>query len=46
MTVTASSGAANGLDHPAQRRFREAMFYTLTAQTSDIMAATLARVRR
>lgn len=46
MTVAASSGAANGLDHPAQRRFREAMFYTLTAQTGDIMGATLARLTR
>jgi alkylation response protein AidB-like acyl-CoA dehydrogenase len=44
MAVTASSGAANSLDHPAQRRFREAMFYTLIAQTGDIMAATLARL--
>ena len=39
--VAASSGAANALDHPAQRIFREAMFYTLTAQTGDIMGATL-----
>ena len=39
--VAASSGGANALDHPAQRIFREAMFYTLTAQTSDIMGATL-----
>jgi hypothetical protein len=34
--VAASSGGANSLDHPAQRRFREAMFYTLIAQTGDI----------
>jgi alkylation response protein AidB-like acyl-CoA dehydrogenase len=46
MAVAASSGAANSLDHPAQRRFREAMFYTLTAQTTDIMSATLGRLRR
>ena len=39
--VAASSGGANSLDHPAQRIFREAMFYTLTAQTGDIMGATL-----
>ncbi|MDX1934070.1 MAG: acyl-CoA dehydrogenase family protein [Capsulimonadales bacterium] len=44
MTVAAASGGANALDHPAQRRFREAMFYTLTAQTGDIMAATLERL--
>jgi alkylation response protein AidB-like acyl-CoA dehydrogenase len=42
--LTASGGAANSLDHPAQRRFREAMFYTLTAQTADIMGATLLRL--
>jgi alkylation response protein AidB-like acyl-CoA dehydrogenase len=46
MAVAASSGAANSLDHPAQRRFREAMFYTLIAQTTDIMSATLERLRR
>ena len=39
--VAASGGGANSLDHPAQRLFREAMFYTLTAQTTDIQAATL-----
>ncbi|MBC8101552.1 MAG: acyl-CoA/acyl-ACP dehydrogenase [Cytophagales bacterium] len=44
MAVAASGGAANSLEHPAQRRFREAMFYTLTAQTADIMGATLDRV--
>ena len=42
MAVTASSGAANSLNHPAQRLLREAMFYTVIAQTQDIMAATLA----
>ncbi|MEI6431116.1 MAG: acyl-CoA dehydrogenase family protein [bacterium] len=44
MSIAAASGAANSLDHPAQRRMREAMFYTLTAQTSDIMTATLQRI--
>lgn len=44
--VVASSGAANLLDHPAQRIFREAMVYTLTAQTSDLQTATLARLVR
>jgi len=44
--VTASSGAANLLDHPAQRLFREAMVYTLTAQTSDLQTATLTRLVR
>ncbi|GAB4453255.1 MAG: hypothetical protein OHK0029_05720 [Armatimonadaceae bacterium] len=45
MTVAAASGAANSLAHPAQRRFREAMFYTLAQQTSDIMSATLERLQ-
>lgn len=42
--VTASSGAANLLDHPAQRLLREAMFYTIQAQTQEVMDATLARL--
>jgi alkylation response protein AidB-like acyl-CoA dehydrogenase len=44
MAVAASSGAANSLDHPAQRLLREAMFYTVTAQTRDILGATLSRL--
>jgi alkylation response protein AidB-like acyl-CoA dehydrogenase len=44
MTVTAASGIANNRTHPAQRRLREAMFYTLAAQTSEIMSATLDRL--
>ena len=39
--VTAAGGRANSLDSPAQRLFREAMFYTLTAQTPDVQTATL-----
>ena len=39
--VTASSGAANSLDHPAQRLYREALVYTVSAQTLPIMRATL-----
>ncbi len=42
--VAASSGAANSLQHPAQRLFREAMFYTVIAQTQDVMAATVRRL--
>lgn len=42
--VAAASGAANSLDHPAQRLLREAMFYTVIAQTSDVMAATVSRL--
>ena len=44
--VAACGGAANGLDHPAQRLFREAMVYTLVAQTQDLRAATLERLTR
>jgi alkylation response protein AidB-like acyl-CoA dehydrogenase len=44
--VAASSGAANSIDHPAQRVYREALVYTVSAQTSQIMEATLARLVR
>ncbi len=44
--VTAGSGAANTLTHPAQRLLREAMFYTIQAQTQEVMDATLARLER
>ena len=44
--VCANSGAANSLSHPAQRLLREAMFYSIQAQTSDVMAATLERLTR
>jgi alkylation response protein AidB-like acyl-CoA dehydrogenase len=44
--VTASSGAANTRTHPAQRLLREAMFYTIQAQTHEVMDATLARLER
>jgi alkylation response protein AidB-like acyl-CoA dehydrogenase len=46
MTIAAASGAGNSREHPAQRRFREAMFYTLTQQTSDILTATLERLKQ
>jgi alkylation response protein AidB-like acyl-CoA dehydrogenase len=42
--VTASSGAANSVRHPAQRVYREALVYTVSAQTTGIMEATLARI--
>jgi alkylation response protein AidB-like acyl-CoA dehydrogenase len=42
--VTVSSGAANQLDHAAQRIFREAMVYTTTALTGDLQAAVLERL--
>ena len=44
--VAANSGGANNLSHPAQRLYREAMFYTVQAQTQDVMDATLARLER
>lgn len=44
--VTASSGAANSLSHPAQRIYREALVYTVSAQTAPIMEATLNRLTR
>ena len=44
--VTATSGSANSISNPAQRLFREAMFYTVQAQTRDVMDATLERLER
>lgn len=42
--ITASSGAANSLSHPAQRVYREALVYTVSAQTGPVMEATMARL--
>ncbi|MFZ4508816.1 MAG: acyl-CoA dehydrogenase family protein [Fimbriimonas sp.] len=42
--VTASSGAANSLDNRAQRVYREALVYTVSAQTPDVMRATINRL--
>jgi len=44
--ITSVSGSANSLDHPAQRLMREAMFYTIQAQTREVMSATLERLER
>lgn len=44
--VAANSGAANNLCHPAQRYYREAMFYVIQAQTVDVMEVTLSRLER
>lgn len=44
--VAASRGAANTADHDAQRVYREALVYTVSAQTTAIMAATLDRLVR
>lgn len=46
MAVAAASGPANNLTHPAQRRLREAMFYTVYQQTGDIAEAVLDRLVR
>lgn len=42
--ITSSSGAANSINHPAQRLYREALVYTVSAQTPAIMEATLDRL--
>lgn len=42
--ITVSSGAANSLDHAAQRIYREALVFTVSAQTTDIMRATIERL--
>jgi len=44
--ITSSSGASNSVNHPAQRIYREALVYTVSAQTTDIMRATLDRLVR
>lgn len=44
--VASSSGAANSLGHPAQRIVREAIVFTVSAQTGPIMEATLRRLAR
>ncbi len=40
--VAISAGAANSADHPAQRVYRDALVFTVSGQTVDVMAATLA----
>ncbi len=42
--VTCSSGRANSMEHDAQRVYREALVYTVSAQTAEIMEATLNRL--
>lgn len=44
--VVASSGASNSLQHPAQRVYREALVFSVSAQTSSIRDATLERLVR
>lgn len=42
--VITSSGAANSVRHDAQRVYREALVYTVSAQTAPIMEASLQRL--
>ena len=44
--IAVSSGAANFSHHAAQRVYREALVYTVSGQTRDLMAATLERLTR
>ena len=44
--VTSSSGAANTANHPANRVLREAIVFSVSAQTMPIMEATIARLVR
>jgi alkylation response protein AidB-like acyl-CoA dehydrogenase len=42
--VIAGGGAANSLDQPAQRLYREALLYSVTALTPDLQAAAMERL--
>lgn len=42
--IASSSGAANSIKHPAQRVYREALVYTVSAQTPAVMESTLRRL--
>lgn len=42
--IASSSGAANSIHHPAQRVYREALVYTVSAQTPAVMESTLRRL--
>ena len=44
--VVTSSGAGNSLKHPAQRIYREALVFAVSAQTADTMEATLSCLSR
>lgn len=44
--IVASSGASNSLTHPAQRVYREALVFSVSAQTTPIMEETLNRLSR
>lgn len=44
--VISGRGRANLMDHPAQRVYREALAFSVFGQTTDMMAASLARLVR
>ena len=44
--VISGRGGANLMDHPAQRVYREALAFSVFGQTTDVMAATMARLVR
>ncbi|VXD21750.1 Acyl-CoA dehydrogenase family protein [Planktothrix serta PCC 8927] len=43
--VTVSSGAANLNSHSAQRIYREALVFTVSGQTTELMKATLEKIK-
>jgi alkylation response protein AidB-like acyl-CoA dehydrogenase len=42
--IAVSSGAANSIQHPAQRVYREALMFAVFGQTTAVMEATLERL--
>ena len=44
--IASTGGSANATNHPAQRIYREDLVYTVSAQTTPIMEATLQRLTR
>ncbi|MBP0017494.1 MAG: acyl-CoA/acyl-ACP dehydrogenase [Cyanobacteria bacterium SBLK] len=42
--ITVSRGRSNQKDHPAQRIYREALVFSVTAQTNAVMSATLKQI--
>ncbi len=44
--ISVAGGAANDQEHPAQRIYREALMFTVSGQTPQIMAAILSQLTR
>jgi alkylation response protein AidB-like acyl-CoA dehydrogenase len=44
--VVVSAGAANSLNHPAQRIYREALLFSVAGQTETVMTATLEQLAK